>query len=77
MAVCKALITKGNYKFVGKNEMCAGKKKTFPTVKVWEKAGESYNLAGTEQNFYGKEDNYYFNQRECKQKFFGKEDQKV
>ena len=54
MGVCKALITKGSYKFVGKNEICAGKKKSFPTVKVFEKSGESFNLAGTEKNFYGK-----------------------
>ena len=53
MGVCKDLITRGNYKFVGMNEMCAGKKKTFPPVKVWEKIGASYTSRGTERNFFG------------------------
>ena len=53
MGVCKDLITRGNYKFVGMNEMCAGKKKTFPPVKVWEKIGTSFTFRGTERNFFG------------------------
>ena len=53
MASCKDLITVGNYKFVGKNELCAGKKKNFPTVKVWEKIGSTYVFSGTERNFFG------------------------
>ncbi|XP_023338064.1 uncharacterized protein LOC111708804 [Eurytemora carolleeae] len=56
MGVCKDLITRGNYKFVGMNEMCAGKKKTFPPVKVWEKIGTSFTFRGTERNFFGLND---------------------
>jgi len=36
---CKKLITQGSYSFVGKNEICAGKKKKFKKTTLYEKLG--------------------------------------
>jgi len=53
LAHCKNLITKGNYDFVGKYEICAGKKKKFKKIKVFAKTGNGYKLATEVTNYIG------------------------
>jgi len=53
LAHCKALITIGLYDFVGKYEICAGKKKRFKSVKMFSKQGSGYKLEGEVTNYIG------------------------
>jgi len=53
LKVCKDLITFGKYTFVGRNEICAGKKKTFKKIKMFEKNGGVYKLKEEITNYIG------------------------
>ena len=47
------MITNGQYSFVGKNEICAGKKKKFKNIKIFKKDGDKYTSAGETLDYLG------------------------
>nr|ALS04701.1 serine proteinase stubble [Pseudodiaptomus poplesia] len=53
MANCKYLVSKGKYEYRGIVELCAGRKKKFKTIKVYEKSQSKYTLKGEETNYLG------------------------
>lgn len=53
MKVCKNLIVAGKYNFVGKNELCAGKKKFFKKIKMFTRAGDGFKFTGEVTNYLG------------------------
>ncbi len=54
MQDCSQLITTRNYNYVGKNELCAGRKKKFKTIQLFKKEGDKYTAKGNITNFMGK-----------------------
>jgi len=56
MKVCKNLIVAGKYNFVGKNELCAGKKKFFKKIKMFTRAGDGFKFTGEVTNYLGLND---------------------
>ena len=54
MGTCKDMITSGQYSFVGKNEICAGKKKKFKSIKIFKKEGDKYTQAGNTTDYLGR-----------------------
>lgn len=48
------MITSGQYSFVGKNEICAGKKKKFKSTKIFKKEGDKYTQAGNTTDYLGR-----------------------
>jgi len=55
---CKKMVTKGGYHYMGKYQLCAGKKKKFPIVKKFKKVGGDYQEIGTETNTMGLKETY-------------------
>ncbi len=53
MQDCSQLITTRNYNYVGKNELCAGRKKKFKTIQLFKKEGDKYTAKGNITNFMG------------------------
>jgi len=53
---CKTLITNhgdGGYEFIGRFEMCAGRKKSFKKIKVFEADGSKYKSKGSTIDYIG------------------------
>jgi len=53
LAVCKTLITAGNYDFIGKYELCAGKRREFKKIKWFDKQGDQFTFKGEITNYLG------------------------
>jgi len=53
MEDCRQLITSRNYNYVGKNELCAGRKKAFRTTLTFKKEGGKYTQQGNSTNYLG------------------------
>ena len=57
---CKHLVNSANlidYKFIGKLELCAGKKKKFKETEIYKKENDEFKLQGTVPNYFG---NFFF-----------------
>ena len=53
MGHCRHMTTHGDYQFLGKWEMCAGKKKEFHDVNTYTKEGENYKKTKSEKDMMG------------------------
>ena len=53
MAHCRWMTTLGDYQFLGKWEMCAGKTKTFHNVKTYAKQGSNYKMTASKKDMMG------------------------
>jgi hypothetical protein len=64
MADCSQLITSRKYSYIGKNELCAGRKKKFKSIQLFKKEGDKFSAKGNLTNHLGK--SKIFNLEICK-----------